>query len=137
MLGSMNITAAQDQFVQPDRKWWERVFAVVDAGDADGFVELLAPNAEFRFGNAPVIVGHPAIHAVAAAFFAAIASSRHRLLSTWNGAAGTVCEGEVTYTRHDGSVISLPFANVLELQGEKISAYRIYIDNSLLFSAKS
>jgi ketosteroid isomerase-like protein len=133
----MNTTAARDQFVQPDREWWERVFAVVDAGDADGFVGLLAPDAEFRFGNVPVIVGHPAIRAAAAAFFAAIASSRHRLLGTWNGPAGTVCEGEVTYTRHDGSVISLPFANVLELQGEKISAYRIYIDNSSLFGAKS
>jgi ketosteroid isomerase-like protein len=129
----MSIATAPDQFLQPDREWWERVFAVVDAGDADGFVELLTPDAQFRFGNAPVIVGRPAIHAAAAAFFAAITSSRHRLLGTWNGPAGTVCEGEVTYTRHDGSVISVPFANVFELRGEKISAYRIYIDNSSLF----
>ena len=135
MLAAMSAAAIPDQPLHPDREWWEHVLAVVDTGDADGFVELLAPNAQFRFGNAPVIVGHPAIHAAAATFFAAIASSRHRLLGTWNGAAGTVCEGEVTYRRHDGSEISLPFANVLELQGEKISAYRIYIDNSLLFDA--
>jgi ketosteroid isomerase-like protein len=118
---------------QPDRAWWERVLAVVDAGDANDFVELLTPDARFRFGNAPVVVGHEAIHAAVAAFFSAIASSRHRLLGTWSGAGTAVCEGEVTYTRHDGSMVSVPFANVFELRADKIAAYRIYIDNSSLF----
>jgi ketosteroid isomerase-like protein len=132
----MNVAVVpDDQIFQPDRKWWERVFAVVDAGDADRFVELLAPDAQFRFGNAPVIVGREAIHTAVTAFFATIGSSRHRLLGTWNGDASTVCEGEVTYTRHDGSAINVPFANVFELRGEKIAAYRIYIDNSPLFNA--
>jgi ketosteroid isomerase-like protein len=130
----MIVAVVLEHVFQPDRAWWERVFAVIDAGDAAGFVDLLAPDAQFRFGNAPVVVGHEAIHAAAAGFFAAIASSRHRLLRTWNGAATAVCEGEVTYTRHDGSVISVPFANVFEMQGEKIAAYRIYIDNSSLFN---
>jgi ketosteroid isomerase-like protein len=67
------------------------------------------------------------------AFFAAIAASRHRLLGTWSGAATAACEGEVTYTRHDGSVLTVPFANVFEMRGDKIAAYRIYVDNSLLF----
>jgi ketosteroid isomerase-like protein len=135
MLWSMNAAAMPDEPLHTDRGWWERLLAVVDAGEADNFVELLAPNAEFRFGNAPAIVGRPASQAAVAAFFAAIASSRHRLLGTWNGAAGTVCEGEVTYTRHDGCVLRVPFVNVLELKGAKISSYRIYIDNSALFGA--
>jgi ketosteroid isomerase-like protein len=129
----MIVAGVLEHVFQPDRAWWERVFAVIDAGDAAGFVDLLTPDAQFRFGNAPVVVGHEAIHAAAAGFFAAIASSRHRLFRTWNGAATAVCEGEVTYTRHDGSVIRVPFANVFEMQGEKIAAYRIYIDNSSLF----
>jgi ketosteroid isomerase-like protein len=131
----MNMALLPERVFQPDRAWWERVFAVVDAGDATAFVDLLTPDAQFRFGNAPVVVGHDAIHAAAAGFFAAIESSRHRLLCTWNGAATAVCEGEVTYTRHDGLVLSFPFANVFELRGEKIAAYRIYIDNSSLFDA--
>jgi ketosteroid isomerase-like protein len=134
MLERMNeIVVAADRVMQPDPAWWEQVFAVVDRGDADSFIELLTPDAQFRFGNAPVIVGHEAIHAAVAAFFAAIASSRHRLRGTWNGAGTAVCEGEVTYTRHDGSVVSVPFANVFELRADKIAAYRIYIDNSSLF----
>jgi ketosteroid isomerase-like protein len=130
----MNVAAVPNLLFQPDRAWWERVFAVIDAGDAAGFVDFLTPDAQFRFGNAPVVVGHEAIHAAAAAFFAAIASSRHRLLGTWNGASTAVGEGEVIYTRHDGSMLSVPFANVFELRGDKIAAYRIYIDNSSLFS---
>jgi ketosteroid isomerase-like protein len=127
------ITVVPEDDWQPDRAWWERVLAVVDAGDANGFVELLTPDAQFRFGNASVIVGHEAIRAAVAAFFSAIASSRHRLLGTWNAEGTAVCEGEVTYTRHDGSVVSVPFANVFELRAGKIAAYRIYIDNSSLF----
>jgi ketosteroid isomerase-like protein len=118
----------------PERDWWERLFATVDSGDASGFVQFLTPDAQFRFGNAPVIVGETAIGVAVAGFFAAITSSRHRLLRTWNGAASAACEGEVTYTRHDGSVVSFPFANAFEFRGQKIAAYRIYIDNSSLFA---
>jgi len=130
---TMNIAIITEPVFQPDRAWWESVFAVIDAGDSGGFVAFLTADAQFRFGNAPVVVGHEAIHAAVAGFFSAIASSRHRLLRTWNGAATAVCEGEVAYTRHDGSVLSVPFANVFELRGDKIAAYRIYIDNSSLF----
>ena len=133
MLCTMNVAVIPEQVFQPDLAWWERVFAAIDAGNAAGFVDFLTSDAQFRFGNAPVVVGRDAIHAAAAGFFAAIASSRHRLLGMWNGAATAVCEGEVTYTRHDGSTISVPFANVFELRGDKIAAYRIYIDNSSLF----
>ncbi len=129
----MNVAAVPETDFQPDRAWWEHVFAVVDAGDAAGFVDLLTPDAQFRFGNAPVISGSDAIRAAVAGFFAAIASSRHQLLGMWKGAGTTVCEGLVTYTRHDGSTLSVPFANVFELRGAKIAAYRIYIDNSSLF----
>jgi ketosteroid isomerase-like protein len=129
---SKNVVAAA-RVIQPDRAWWERVLAVVDTGDAESFIDLLTEDAQFRFGNAPVIIGHEAIHAAVAAFFAAIASSRHRVLDTWNKVATTVCEGEVVYTRRDGSVVCVPFANIFELRGDKIAAYRIYIDNSSLF----
>jgi ketosteroid isomerase-like protein len=120
-----------------DRAWWGRVFAIVDSRDAAGFVELLTPDAHFQFGNAPVLAGRDSIRAAVEGFFAAIASSRHRLLGTWNGEGTAVCEGEVTYTRHDGSELSVPFANVFEMRGDKIAAYRIYIDNSSLFGDRA
>jgi hypothetical protein len=124
----------KEQGFQPDRTWWERIFAVVDAGDAAGFVKLLTADARFRFGSAAPVVGSDAIGAAVAGFFSAIRSSRHRLHGTWAGDATAVCEGEVTYTRHDGTVVSFPFVNVFDLRGELIAGYRIYIDLSLLFS---
>jgi len=119
---------------EPDRVWWERLFAVIDARDADRFVAALTPDAEFRFGNAPIVRGREAIHSAVAGFFASIAGCQHRCLHIWNGLGTTVCEGEVTYTRRDGARVTLPFANVFELQGDRISAYRIYIDNAPLLA---
>jgi len=119
---------------EPDRAWWERLFAVIDARDAAGFVAALTPDAEFRFGNAPALRGGKAIHAAVAGFFASIAACRHRCLYTWNGPGTTVCEGEVTYTRRDGMAVTIPFANVFELRGDRIASYRIYIDNGPLFA---
>ena len=119
---------------EPDRGWWLRLLATIDARDADGFVLALTEDAEFRFGNAPAVRGREAVRAAVAGFFAAIAACRHRLIDTWNGSGTTVCEGEVTYTRHDGSTVTIPFVNVFELRGERIASYRIYIDNTPLFS---
>ena len=51
----------------------------------------------------------------------------------WNG--GTqVCEGEVTYERHDGSKITLPFTDVFEYSGERIAHYKIYMDIGPLYA---
>jgi ketosteroid isomerase-like protein len=129
-------TATQCPAVEfaPDDAWWQRVFAVIDARDAAAFVALLTPDAQFRFGNAPTLVGSDAIRAAVGGFFAAIASCSHRLIRTWSSDAWVACEGEVTYLRHDGSAITVPFADVFELRGRLISVYRIYIDNSPLFS---
>jgi ketosteroid isomerase-like protein len=119
----------------PNPYWWQRLFMTIDAGDAAAFVDFLTPDAQFRFGNAPTIQGAREIGVAVRAFFGSIRSSQHRLLQSWctNQSAG--CEGEVTYTRHDGSVATFPFANVFQLRGEKVSSYRIYIDISTLFGA--
>jgi len=118
----------------PDRAWWGRLFAAIDARDADRFVAFLTPDGEFRFGNAPAVQGREAIRATVAGFFSVIGGCRHRLLGAWNGAGTAVCEGEVTYMRQDGSTVTIPFVNVFELRGEQVASYRIYIDNSPLFS---
>jgi ketosteroid isomerase-like protein len=118
--------------------WWERLFKTIDASDVAGFIDFLTPDAQFRFGNAPVIQGVLKIGIAVAGFFGTIRSSQHRLIDSWcstNESAG--CEGEVTYTRHDGSVVTFPFANVFQLRGNKISSYRIYIDISTLLSGTS
>jgi ketosteroid isomerase-like protein len=129
------MNAAMLNTFEPDQAWWQRLFAAIDARDTAAFLSFLAADAQFRFGNAPTIVGSEAIGAAVEGFFGAIAACRHQLLGTWSGNATVACEGVVTYTRHDRSTVAVPFANVFELRAEKIAAYRIYIDNSPLFSA--
>jgi ketosteroid isomerase-like protein len=116
-----------------DHAWWTRLFTAVDSGDARLFTSLLDADARFRFGNAPALVGSHDIEAGVAGFFAAIASSRHTFSQTWRSGGAVACEGEVTYTRHDGSTVGFPFVNVLELAGDRICDYRIYIDLGPLF----
>ena len=47
---------------------------------------------------------------------------------------GAAFVAEVTNTRHDGSRISIPFANVFEYRDSLIADYRIYIDIGLLYA---
>src|ERR1700733_2521966 len=61
---------------EPDAAWWQQLFAVIDARDALGFAQLLTPDAQFRFGNAPTVAGTEAIRTAASGFFASIASCR-------------------------------------------------------------
>ena len=41
-------------------------------------------------------------------------------------------QGQVTYTRHDGSQLSVPFANIFKLRDNLIEEYRIFGDFSAL-----
>jgi ketosteroid isomerase-like protein len=118
----------------PDEEWWAALFRTIDARDAPAFAAYFAAGGEFRFANAPPLRGRDAVRAGVAEFFAAIRGCRHRLLHTWHGPASAVCEGRVTYVRHDGREIDLPFVNVLGFDGGRIASYRIYIDNAPLFA---
>ena len=41
----------------------------------------------------------------------------------------------VTYTRHDGSTLTVPAANILAVRDERIADYRIYVDANALYGA--
>ncbi len=114
--------------------WLDQLFAAVDALDTERFVDFLSPDAEFRFGSAPPVNRSQDIAAAVDGFFATIAGCHHVIANTWNGNGTIACEGEVTYRRHDGSEITLPFANVFDMAGEKISRYKIYIDIAPLYA---
>ena len=123
-----------EQRWQPGAPAWTELFAAIDRGDADAFAAFFAPDGEFRFANAPAVVGRAAVRAAVAGFFGAIRGCRHRLLRSWAAPGAVACEGEVTYTRHDGTQLTVPFANVFVLRGGEIASYRIYIDNGALFA---
>ncbi len=110
------------------------LFRSIDAMDAGRFASFLTEDAVFRFGNAPEARGREAIRALVAGFFEMIAGLEHRVTDTWAQPGTVVCRGEVTYTRKDGTQLTVPFADVLVMRGESIADYRIYMDVSQLFA---
>jgi len=112
-----------------------KLFVSIDAMDTEGFLAFIAPEGEFRFGSTPPVRGRDAIRAAVGSFFSSFAALRHDLQRLVVEDNTVVCEGEVTYTRHDGSVITLPFCNVFETDDGLISLYRVYIDVAPLYAA--
>jgi TRAP-type uncharacterized transport system substrate-binding protein len=44
-----------------------------------------------------------------------------------------ICHGTVTYTRHDASTLTVPFANIFRTRDDLIDEYLIYVDASALY----
>ena len=113
--------------------WVTTLFHALDAFDADTFASFLTDDAIFVFGNAEPVRGKHAIRDVVASFFTSISAIRHDLLETWPLPQTAICRGTVTYTRHSGSQLCVPFANIFKLQNGLIQDYLIYVDNSRLY----
>ena len=99
----MTVSDAQQELLQ-------KTFSAIDARDTETFAGVLTEDAVFRFGSAPPVKGRTEIVAAVDGFFGSIAALRHDLHKTLASGDTLVCEGEVTYTRHDGSKVTLPFA---------------------------
>jgi ketosteroid isomerase-like protein len=110
------------------------MFAAIDAKDGAAFVAYLTEDAVFRFGSAPPVQGRDAIQAAVDGFFGTIAGCSHSISNTLRQDDTLVCEGVVTYRRHDGSEIALPFTDVFEYDGSLIAHYKIYIDVGPLYA---
>ena len=110
------------------------VFSILDRKDATAYGDLLTENSVFRFGNMDPVRGKQAIYEAQCGFFGSIKAMRHELLRTWKDASSVAVEGKVTYTREDDSSVTLPFVDVFEFEGEKISATVIYMDINPLFN---
>ncbi len=110
------------------------LFAAIDNKDAASFVQYLTEDAVFRFGSAPPVHGREAIREAVDGFFATIAGCRHAISNSLRNDSTLVCEGEVTYRRHDGSEITVPFADIFEYDGDLIADYKIYIDIAPLYA---
>lgn len=118
-----------------ESNWLESLMATIDARDTPGFAAFLAPDCQFRFGNGPTIAGREQIAEFVGGFFQAIAALTHQIQAAWEVPGGKVCHGQVSYTRHDGTTLSVPFANVFGLGEQGIEEYLIFADTSALFPA--
>ena len=111
-----------------------KLFASIDAMDTESFLSFVTEDCVFRFGSAPPITGREGIRASVNDFFSMFAGLRHDLHRVVADANGIACEGDVTYTHHDGRKVTVPFCNIFEAGAGQISVYRIYIDLAPVFA---
>ena len=109
------------------------LFNAIDNFDTKACASFLDENAHFRFANMPLLSGKNNIFDFVAGFFQGIKGISHKNLEIWELEGVRIVNGNVTYTRHDNSTLSVDFANTFRLSGDKIRDYRIFIDNSELF----
>ncbi|MEO8921260.1 MAG: nuclear transport factor 2 family protein [Caldimonas sp.] len=117
-----------------ESRWVEDLFAAIDRKDASAFVAFLSPEASLRFANQAPVRGRDAIGESIAGLFAALHELQHRVEDRWSVPGALVVTGNVTYVRHDGSSLCVPFANVMKVRDERIYDYQIFVDNSALFA---
>ena len=110
------------------------LFEAIDNKDPVTFTSFLSPDCCFRFGNLPQVRGATDIQGFVASFFNSIAALSHRIEEHWEIPGGLVCHGQVTYTRVDGSTLSVPFANIFKLDVVGICDYAIFADTSALYA---
>jgi ketosteroid isomerase-like protein len=118
----------------PQPRWLEELFEAIDSKDAAAFAGFLTEDAVFRFGNGPLARGRDDVRDTVAAFFAGVKSLKHSIRESWTVADAVVMHGHVTYTRLDGSDLTVPFANVFKLDGALVREYLIFADASQLWS---
>ncbi len=115
------------------------LFAAIDRKNTDDFIGFLTDDATLRFGSSPPVTGHDAIRTLVGGFFEAIRALEHVVNYAVEDRGRLICEGLVTYQRHDGSEITLPFANFMEFsdkgnEARRIRHYKVYADYGPLWA---
>jgi hypothetical protein len=88
----------------------------------------------FRFGNAEPAKGKKNVGGAVQGFFESIKGLSHDLHEIWVQPDAVVCHGTATYTRHDSTTLTVPFANIFGMDGDLIRDYLIFIDVSQLYN---
>ena len=112
----------------------DQLFKAIDEMDSERFSSFLSQDCRFKFGNMPEVTGIENIKKFVAGFFDSIKSLSHEITNSWDIPGGAVYHGRVTYTRKNGSVLTIPFANILKTGPSGVTEYLIFADTSQLYS---
>ncbi len=112
--------------------WVKQLFEGIDRRDVDAFLSFLAEDVRFQFGNARPLTGKKNVGEAVGGIFDRIKALSNRVVEIWKQDNVVICQGLVTYTRHDSSTLTVPFVNILKLEGGLIKEYLSFIDVSEL-----
>lgn len=115
-------------FGMRSQEWLEKLFGSIDGRQTGAFLGFLSEDASFRYGSNPDVHGRAAIGAVVDQVFASFKACSHEVQRSWDTADCRIAQGLVTYTRLDGSKVTLPFCNIMTMRDDLVSRYEIFID---------
>ena len=109
------------------------MFEALDRGDIQETVRFMTADVVTAFGNFPELNGKAAFRTMFRDVAKSVSGVRHDIHDLWQveqDADVLVARMTVTYTRHDGSAISLPCCNVFRMRANLVSHYGVYMDIS-------
>lgn len=112
----------------PSWKLMEDLYVVVDSMDAAGFAAKFTSEGRLDFGNADTVKGPQEIEKMIERVFAKLGGVKHEVVGLWRVDDVIFCDLRVTYTRKDGSSVTLPAATLSVMDGDQFASYRVYVD---------
>jgi hypothetical protein len=111
------------------------VFGAVDSLDSPAFAAFFAPDGRITFGNSPALEGRETVEAGTAGFLGSIDGIHHEVVHEWNVGADTIVELQVTYTRKDGNLVTIPAVSIWTVDAAGlITDYRVTFDTTPVFA---
>ncbi|MDF0606248.1 nuclear transport factor 2 family protein [Neisseriaceae bacterium TC5R-5] len=113
----------------------ETIIAAIDSMNPKEFAKIITENSRFKFGNFPEVKGKAGVYKAQEDFFTSVKNVKHTVHKVWRDQDSIVAQMDVTYTRHDGSKITLPVTDVFEIRNGKVDGTYIYMDIAPLYQA--
>jgi hypothetical protein len=105
-----------------------RLFARGEAFDSEGFATFFTDKPLYHFGDWPPCFTKQAIIDSVANFFASVSALYHDIRNMWEVGDVLFVEMDVQYWRKDGSSVTLPCADIVRFEGDKVLELRIFMD---------
>lgn len=111
----------------------DRLFGAVERGDLDAYLECFTEDAEYKAANVPAVFGHEAIKQFGAQMKPLFDKVAHTVKNSWRHGDTVVCEMDLSYTRKDGKVVTVPCLDIIRLKDDKVKSLRAYLDATPAF----
>jgi SnoaL-like domain len=108
--------------------WNEEFYAAVDGMDPEAVGRRCTGETLFVLGNHEPSVGRQALVDGLRQFWSTIAAMHHQFERVLEDDDTAALQALVTYTRLDGSKVSIPSTSWIRRQGNLIAEQRVYID---------
>ena len=128
MIAQTNKSTASEKLPGTNADLVKALFSRGEAFDSQGFVDLFTDNPVYQFGNFEICFDKSAIYDSVTAFFGMVSALYHEIKMLWEVGDVVFVEMDVIYWRHDGTSVTLPCADIVRLEGNKVAELRIFMD---------